>query len=225
MVNSVDPSATVAAVQQQAAYSTEAALYQARTQLLHHWRRRAVELLDLRRGDVVLDVGCGTGLCFDLLQERVGPGGKVVGVDASTAMLDLARRRVAEHGWHNVVLVEAAAEDASVRFPVDAVLFCAVHDVLQSPTALSAVLACARPGARVAAVGGKWAPAWAVGLNAMTRVVHAPFVRDFAGFDEPWALLAGRMRALQVREIELGCGYLASGVVRADRADEWARAV
>jgi SAM-dependent methyltransferase len=225
VVNSVDSSVTVAAVQEQAAYSTEAALYQARTRPLHHWRRRAVELLDLRRGDVVLDVGCGTGLCFDVLQEHIGPGGKVVGIDASTAMLDLARSRVAENGWHNVVLIEAAAEDASVPFPVDAVLFCAVHDVLQSPVALSTVLSCARPGARVAAVGGKWAPAWAVGLNAMTSVVHAPFVRDFAGFDAPWERLAGHLHALQVREIELGCGYLANGVVRADGPGEWARAV
>lgn len=219
-MTSVDSFAIIAAVRDQAAYSTEAGLYQARTRLLHHWRRRAVELLRLCAGDAVLDIGCGTGLCFELLQERIGPGGTIVGVDASATMLDLARRRVAEHGWRNVVLVEAAAEAAVVPFAVDAVLFCAVHDVLQSSAALANVLACARPGARVSAVGGKWASApWAVGLNTVTSAVHAPFIRDFAGFDQPWAVLAVDVDELRVREIELGCGYLASARVRGGESE------
>ena len=158
-MKSVDSPPTIAAVREQPAYSTDAGMYQSRTRMLHHWRRRAVELLRLRGGDVVLDVGCGTGLCFDLMQERIRPDGTIVGVDASAEMLDLARQRVAEYGWRNVVLVEAAAENAVVPFAVDAVLFCAVHDVLQSSVALANLLASARPGARVSAVGGKWASA------------------------------------------------------------------
>ena len=166
-MSSVDSSAIIAAVRDQAAYSTEAELYQARTRLLHHWRHRVVELLGLCGGDVVIDVGCGTGLCFDLLQQRIGPGGVIVGIDASGPMLELAQRRVADHGWRNVVLLQAPVEDAAIPHAADAVLFCAVHDVLQSPAALANLFAHARPGARVAAVGGKWAPPWAVGLNAL----------------------------------------------------------
>ena len=219
-MKSVDSPPIIAAVREQAAYSADAGMYQARTRMLHHWRRRAVELLGLRGGDVVLDVGCGTGLCFDLMQERVGPAGTIVGVDASAEMLDLARQRVAEYGWRNVVLVEAAAENAVVPFAVDAVLFCAVHDVLQSSVALANLLASARPGARVSAVGGKWASApWAVGLNPLTSAVHAPFIRDFAGFDQPWARLGSHIDELRVREIELGCGYLACGRKRTEKPD------
>jgi demethylmenaquinone methyltransferase/2-methoxy-6-polyprenyl-1,4-benzoquinol methylase len=199
------------AVRRQAAYAGDAELYAARTRLLHHWRRRVVDLLQPREGDVVLDVGCGTGLCFDLLEQRVGPAGAVVGVDPAPAMLDLARRRVAEHRWRNVVLVEAPAEEATVPRAPDAVLFCAVHDVLQSPAALRNLLAGARPGARVAAVGGKWGPPWAVGLNVLVAAVHAPFVRDFTGFDRPWAQLVEHLVDVRVREIEMGCGYLVSG--------------
>jgi demethylmenaquinone methyltransferase/2-methoxy-6-polyprenyl-1,4-benzoquinol methylase len=201
----------IAAVHGQPAYSTEAELYEARTRLLHHWRHRVVELLRLRGGEVVVDVGCGTGLCFDLLQHGVGPGGTVVGIDASAPMLDLARRRVAENGWRNVVLVHAPVEDATIAHVADAVLFCAVHDVLQSPAALSNVFAHARPGARIAAVGGKWGPPWAVGLNAFAAGVHAPFIRDFTGFDRPWSHLAEHVADLRIQEIEMGCGYLASG--------------
>ena len=56
--------------------------------------RVAAKLVDVaapRRGDAVLDVGCGTGLVTHLLAERVGPKGSVVGIDLSARMLDLAR--------------------------------------------------------------------------------------------------------------------------------------
>jgi ubiquinone/menaquinone biosynthesis C-methylase UbiE len=42
-------------------------------------------------GDRVLDVACGTGIVARLARERVGPNGKVVGVDLSPAMLAVAR--------------------------------------------------------------------------------------------------------------------------------------
>ena len=49
-MKSVDSPPIIAAVREQAAYSTDAGMYQARTRMLHHWRRRAVELLRLRAG-------------------------------------------------------------------------------------------------------------------------------------------------------------------------------
>jgi demethylmenaquinone methyltransferase/2-methoxy-6-polyprenyl-1,4-benzoquinol methylase len=204
-------SAIVAAVQRQAAYTAEAALYESRTRMFHHWRRRLVELLPLRPGEVVLDVGCGTGLCFSLVQEAIGPGGTIIGIEPSPQMLAQARQRIARHGWQNVVLIEAPAERAEIPRVADHALFCAVHDVLQSPAALHNVLGRVRPGGRVAAVGGKWAPPWAIGLNTLVATTHAPFVRDFTGFDRPWARLAQHLTTLQVQEIEMGCGYLAVG--------------
>jgi SAM-dependent methyltransferase/anti-sigma regulatory factor (Ser/Thr protein kinase) len=201
----------VAAVAQQPAYAHDAGLYEARSEVFHHWRRRLVERLQPGPGDVVLDVGCGTGLCFALLQEWIGTDGTIIGIDASPTMLELARQRSAAHGWNNVVLIEAAAEDAVIPQVADHALFCAVHDILQSPTALRNILARVRPGGSVAAVGGKWAPPWAIGLNALVATTHAPFVRDFTGFDRPWALLSQHLTNLKVREIEMGCGYLVVG--------------
>lgn len=195
-------------------YGRDAGQYDARTGPFEPYRRRIVDSLPIERGDVVLDIGCGTGLCFSLLQERVGPGGTIVGVDASRQMLDLAAARAAGHGWGNVVLIEARVEDADLP-PVDHALFCAVHDVLQDAAALDHVLAHLRDGGSVAATGGKWAPPWAVAVNAVVLGVHAPFVRDFTGFERPWALLAQRVPGLQVREVALGGGYLAWG--RIDR--------
>jgi demethylmenaquinone methyltransferase/2-methoxy-6-polyprenyl-1,4-benzoquinol methylase len=54
-------------------------------------RRRAVAALNLRRGDTVVEIGCGTGLNFSLLQEAVGPEGRIIGVDLTDAMLAQAR--------------------------------------------------------------------------------------------------------------------------------------
>ncbi|MCB1279945.1 MAG: methyltransferase domain-containing protein [Salinibacterium sp.] len=72
-------------------------------------RERGVRLLGLRAGDTVVDLGCGTGLSFALLVDAVGPNGRVIGVDASDAMLKVARRRVAKKGWSTVSLVNADA--------------------------------------------------------------------------------------------------------------------
>jgi demethylmenaquinone methyltransferase/2-methoxy-6-polyprenyl-1,4-benzoquinol methylase len=193
------------------AYSNDAQLYDARTRGFDPYRRRIVERLPLRRGDVVLDVGCGTGLCFPFLLERVGPAGAVVGVDASLEMLQIAAERVSTHGWRNVELIHSAIEDA-VLPTVDHALFCAVHDILQSAAALDHALAHVRHG--VAAGGGKWAPPWAVAVNAGVLALHSPYVRDFAGFDRPWALLAERVPDLSVDEVAMGGGWIAGGNVR-----------
>jgi SAM-dependent methyltransferase len=70
-------------------------------------------------GERALEIGCGTGAFTLPLAEAVGPHGKVLGADISTAMLAQARKRLAETGLRNVELVEADAqthEFASGRF-------------------------------------------------------------------------------------------------------------
>jgi ubiquinone/menaquinone biosynthesis C-methylase UbiE len=74
-------------------------------------RRRMVAALELRGGERVLDVGCGTGLNFAALTERVGPRGSIVGIDLTPEMLDRARER----GWGNVELIEGDATSLPFR--------------------------------------------------------------------------------------------------------------
>jgi ubiquinone/menaquinone biosynthesis C-methylase UbiE len=210
------PSATGSVSGSVSAYGRDAASYDARTAGYEVYRSRVIDLLPLASGDVVLDVGCGTGLCFEHLIDRIGPTGTVVGVEPAAAMLELATERVAARGWPNVVLVGSPVERAPLP-TVDHALFCAVHDVLQSAPALAHVLARVRDGGGVAATGGKWAPPWAVGVNAAVLAMHAPFVRSFAGFSRPWALLAERVPGLAVDQVALGGGYLAWGRVRSGR--------
>src|SRR6266542_2605506 len=65
------------------AYCELANLYEQRTVANEPWRRTLVDQLPLRPGDVVLDVGCGTGLCFPLLEAKVGDSDAIIGIDES----------------------------------------------------------------------------------------------------------------------------------------------
>ena len=195
----------------QRAYGEHARSYNRDTGAFQRYRRAVVEALPLRRGQVVLDVGCGTGLCCGLLREKVGPRGAVVGIEESPEMVTVAREHIASQGWRNVTVVESSAEDAQVAVTADAALFCAVHDIMQSPEALTNVLTKLRPGAPVAAGGGKWAAPIMVAANMMTSVLHAPYVRDFNGFDRPWGHLEQLVEDVSVREVAFGNGYVMTG--------------
>jgi demethylmenaquinone methyltransferase/2-methoxy-6-polyprenyl-1,4-benzoquinol methylase len=201
------------------AYQTEADLYDARTEQFHAYRDKVVDVLALKPGDSVVDVGCGTGLCFPSIEDRIGPDGAIIGIDESSEMLECAAKRVANAGWTNVTLIEAPAEKAQLPIRADAAVFCAVHDILQSPAALENIFGQLRPGAWIAATGGKWATPWAVGVNLMVYAWHEPYVRNFAGFDQPWRHIEELVDQIWVVDLALGGGYLALGKTRELAAD------
>ena len=201
------------ASRRQPAYGERARSYERDTAAFQPYRRAVVEALPLRSGHMVLDVGCGTGLCCGLLRDKVGPAGEVVGIEESPEMAAVAREHIACEGWDNVTVVQAPAEDAEIGPAADAALFCAVHDILQSPDALRNVLGHLRPGAWVAAGGGKWATPLMVAVNMQVRMLHAPYVRSFDGFDRPWNHLEQLIEGVHVDEVAFGGGYIATGRV------------
>jgi SAM-dependent methyltransferase len=60
-----------------------------------------------RAGERAIDIGCGCGATVLELAHRVGPAGRVLGIDISAPMLDLARKRAADAGHSQVTLVRA----------------------------------------------------------------------------------------------------------------------
>jgi SAM-dependent methyltransferase len=195
----------------QPAYHERARSYDRDTGLFQPYRRAVVEALPLQSGQLVLDVGCGTGLCCGLLRDKVGPEGTVIGIEESPEMAAVAREHVAREGWSNVTIVQSPAEEVQLEETADAALFCAVHDILQSPHALANVAAKLSPGAWVAAGGGKWATPLMVAVNSAVRLLHAPYVRSFHGFDRPWRHLEEFVEDVHVREMGFGSGYVVTG--------------
>src|SRR5690606_33295283 len=116
-----------------ARYREHAAGYDASARRSMPARLRTIERLALRPGDVVLDVGCGTGLSFAPILARIGPSGRLIAVELSPEMIALARERCEKEGWRNVCLQEATVEEAPLGEQLDAVLFHCAHDVLRSP--------------------------------------------------------------------------------------------
>lgn len=70
----------------------------------------AMDRLRIKRGETVLDIGCGTGSTTLALAECVGPEGRVLGVDVSKPMLNHARARAGAIPEYNIELVLADAQ-------------------------------------------------------------------------------------------------------------------
>jgi demethylmenaquinone methyltransferase/2-methoxy-6-polyprenyl-1,4-benzoquinol methylase len=184
-------------------------------------RRSAVELLELRPGDRVLDAGCGPGGSFRYLLDKVGRDGEVVGVEISPEMASLANKRIQHNGWHNVHVLESAAERASPEGCFDALLMLGAPDVYGSAACLDNLLPHLKSNGRIVAFGAKLKRA------APARILNALFQSTFSKMTfastpaltyEPWALLSERLSEFRVEEMFLGWMFLASGSLDAKKA-------
>ena len=97
-------------------------------------RERSADALALDSGDTVVEMGCGTGANVPHLRERVGPGGRVVGVDLATGVLARARSRIVRAGWGNVSVLRGDARRPPIG-RADAVLSTFVVGMFADPAA------------------------------------------------------------------------------------------
>jgi ubiquinone/menaquinone biosynthesis C-methylase UbiE len=194
-----------------AQYRRRAHIYDLELALFEPIRRKAIARLALERGDVVLDVGCGTGLSLALLRQGVGAKGRIIGIEQSPEMIEQARQRVARKHWSNVTLLCSPVETADIPGPANAALFHFTHDILRRPAAIDNVLRSLEPGARIVACGLKWARSWAAPANLLVLPAALRSVTSLEGLSEPWSHLAARTRPLDVEAMLLGAVYIASG--------------
>ena len=164
----------------------------------------------------MIDIACGTGLNFPLIEKVIGPGGRIVGVDLTDAMLAQAQDRMEMNGWSNISLVQADAADFDFPTGVDAIL---------STYAMTQVPECAEViahGAAALSAGGRWVvldlkvpgrtPGWLAQLGTAA-------VRPFAAIDEwimrrPWEVIRAAMQEeladLSWTELFFGTAFLAA---------------
>jgi precorrin-6B methylase 2 len=115
---------------------------------------RLVELLELKAGMTVADVGAGFGAWTVRLARAIGPSGRVYATDVGAAQLAALRDYTAREGLTNVTILEAAA--ASTNLPAlccDAILIRdAYHHFTQPEALVKSLAASLKPGGRLAVI-------------------------------------------------------------------------
>jgi SAM-dependent methyltransferase len=196
-----------------AQYRRRASFYDLELALIEPIRRRAIDALGLKGGETVLDVGCGTGLSFEMLEQRVGRAGRIIGIEQSAEMLEQARIRAERHNFDNVTLIASPVEDAKIEALADAAIFHFTHDILRTPAAVANVIRSLKPGARIVASGLKWARPLASPANLMVLQAALVSVTSFEGLTAPWSNLA---RWARIDDVQMMFGrgiYIARATV------------
>ncbi len=172
------------------------------------FRRRAIERIDLKLGERVLEIGCGTGRNLALLREAVGDAGRVIGVDASPGMLAEARKVVTHGGWDNVALVNADAARLMLDESVDAAYFSLSYSVMPDRlAALGRAWEMLRPGGRLVIMdAGVPKRGVAKLLGPLAEIVATVFPGD--PYSEPWVDLMRVSAAVTTERFQAGLYFV-----------------
>jgi len=175
-------------------------------------RAKAVKRLELKPGDKVLEVGCGTGRNLPHLVEAVGPTGEVFGVDCCDAMLAKARQRSERHQWQNVKLSQQDAAEMLLPGPIDGVLFSVSYTVMPRPlAALAKAWEYLRPNRHVVIMDGKLAHGL-LGRLSRPGVILLCKATVLGNPDrQPWEDLKKFTPQVEMEEINLGTYYICRG--------------
>lgn len=177
------------------------------------YRRIAVEALKLDRGDTVVELGCGTGLNFRFLRDRVGPEGKVVGVDLTADMLSSARQRIERHKWTNIDLIECDA--VAYNFPerVDGIISTfAITLIPEFDKIIKNGANALSRGKRLVVLDFKMPDNWPIWLIKFFVIITQPFgvTLDLAD-RHPWESIDQCLDLVELRKKYFGGIYIAAG--------------
>lgn len=187
--------------------------------LFGQWPDHILDAAGVRTGDRVLDVGCGTGILARAAVGRVGPKGRVVGLDPNVGMLTVARRQGPSVEWREGAGEAIPYTDSSFDRVVSQ--FAAMFFADQVAAFADMARVCA-PGGRV--VVATWSslettPGYAAMVELLGRLfgmeaanaLRAPFVLGDAG--ELAALMAPAFERVEVASVE--------GFARFESIDAW----
>ena len=195
-----------------AQYRRRARFYDQELALFEPIREQAIASLKLQPGATVLDVGCGTGLSFRLLQRPPGQGRphrrhRAMPRDDGQGPRPGAATRIGTTSTWSA----RRRPTARIAARADAALFHFTHDILREDAAIDNVLAHLKPGARVVATGLQWAPPWMWPANGFVMAAALYSVTSLDGLGRPWDKLARRLREVEFHTALLGGIYILSG--------------
>jgi len=196
-------------------YHRTTLLYQLIGLRVHAYRVQAVDALRLEPGGCVVELGCGTGMNFPLVLEHLGPEGRLVGVDLSGRMLDVARRRIEKAGWRNVELVEQDVAAFDLPGRVDGILATGVFGYLaEYEEVIRSASEALSPGGRLVLLDFKQPeslPSW---LFRIVLTLGRPFgfTREYFKI-RPWEAMERWLAEVSMEHRYGGMIYIASGTV------------
>jgi ubiquinone/menaquinone biosynthesis C-methylase UbiE len=177
------------------------------------YRKIGVGALNLKKGDTVVEIGCGTGLNFSLLRKEVGPNGKIIGVDMTPEMLEEADKRIRRNDWQNITLVQSDA--AVYRFPehINGIISTFAITLIQAyDRVIQKGAAALSPNARFVIVDVKKPDKWPMWMIRLFVFLTRPFGVSLDIADRhPWESIARYMTTIEFRELYFGGLYLCVG--------------
>lgn len=177
------------------------------------YKRKTVAALDLRPGDTVVDIGCGTGLNFAYLQDAVGPKGRIIGVDLTPGMLAQAKNRVRQSEWENVELIQSDAAEFVFPTGVDAILSTfALTFVPGFETVIGNGFSALKSGGKFAVLDMKQPEGWPMWMVRLAVKSAAPFgVTLDLSQRRPWEVMRRYTKVVKYRAFYASFVYLAVG--------------
>jgi demethylmenaquinone methyltransferase/2-methoxy-6-polyprenyl-1,4-benzoquinol methylase len=177
------------------------------------YRSLAIKKLSLQPGDFIVELGCGTGLNFPLLTEQIKAEGRLIGVDLTPGMLDIAQRRVERFGWKNVELVQS--DVATYNFPekVNGVFATGLFGYIpEYDSVIKAVYQALVPGGHLVILDGKQPeslPSW---LFKIVLRLGEPFGYTPEYFNvRPWESVSRYFKEVSLETRYGGMIYILSG--------------
>jgi arsenite methyltransferase len=128
-------------------------------------------LAGIREGDTVVDLGSGAGIDLLLAGRRVGPGGRVIGIDMTPAMIERAKLNIERSGLSNVEVRQGLIEDLPVESgTVDLVVSnCVINLSPEKSKVFGEISRVLRPGGRfsISDIVADSIPAWILEYGAL----------------------------------------------------------
>jgi len=172
------------------------------------YREETISILNLKKGQIVLDVACGTGLNFPYLFNYIGPNGRIIAIDIAPDMLMKAKIRAHNNTFNNIEF--KLGNISEIELPkVDAAVACwCMISIANYRKALKNIIKSVHSHGKIAILDFKR-------IDGFPGSILNPILKQISYFThqivtrEPWRNLKQLLRNVQMREWKYG-GILSS---------------